>query len=311
MEKSKLFLKNDEIIYQELAKICKENQDRNIWLSFEDMIENVLLFNNKFEALSDWPIFDFILVDECQDLKKNLLTLITEIFSHPKTNYTFVGDPKQNIMAFAGATENIFQLLKEKFPDCVQKEISISFRVPQEIAVMANDFTSKFMDYKPKLSTNQNNGGKKPTVFVAGKEKDYQLTSEEEEKVKEKLEQIHQEEGSREKKKKKDHNLQVRLTKKETKDKKLKKQIEFILSIINNLDKSSSRVILYRKNEIGNWLKNWFIETNNYDFIIVGDNQNRVTRYIVSKIQNEIKKTFFYLNKFKSIEDFLDSLEIK
>ncbi|WNE39962.1 MAG: hypothetical protein GBAus27B_000029 [Mycoplasmataceae bacterium] len=97
-------------------------------------------------------------------------------------------------MAFAGATENVFQLLKEKFPDCIQKEISISFRVPQEIAAMANDFTGKFMSYKPKLSTtNQSNGGKKPVIFVAGKEKDYQLTITEEEKIKEKIEQISQE----------------------------------------------------------------------------------------------------------------------
>jgi superfamily I DNA/RNA helicase len=185
-------------------------------------------------------------------LKRNLLTLITEIFSHPKTNYTFVGDPKQNIMAFAGATENIFQLLREKFPDCVQKEISISFRVPREIAVMANDFTSKFMSYKPKLSTNQSNGGKKPVVFVAGKEKDYQLTTIEEEKIEEQLEKIYQEKNNNGKKKNKFRNLQDRLIEKEVKKKRLKRQIEFILSIINNLDKTSSRVILYRKNEIGN-----------------------------------------------------------
>jgi hypothetical protein len=201
-------------------------------------------------------VFDFILVDECQDLKRNLLTLITETFSNQKTNYTFVGDPKQNIMAFAGATENIFQLLKEKFPNCVQKEISISFRVPQEIAVVANVFTSKFMSYKPKLSTNQNNGGKKPVVFVAGREKDYQLTTTEQEKFKEKMEKILQEENYAGEKASKSRNLQNKLTEKEIRDKKLKKQIEFILSVINKLDKSFSRVILYRKNEIGNWLKN-------------------------------------------------------
>jgi superfamily I DNA/RNA helicase len=283
LERSEVLLEDDLKIYQELVSVCKENQDKNVWLSFEDMIENVLLFNNKLEVPSSWPIFDFILVDECQDLKRNLLTLITEVFSHQKTNYTFVGDPKQNIMAFAGATENIFQLLKEKFPDCVQKEISISFRVPQEIAVMANDFTSKFMPYKPKLSTNQSNGGKRPVIFLGGKEKDYQLTVEEEGRIKKKLEKSHQEENNiEEKKTKKTKNLQSKLDKlieKEIREKKLEKQIEFILSVINRLDKSSSRVILYRKNEIGNWLKNWFIETNNYDFIVVGDNQNRVIRY--------------------------------
>jgi superfamily I DNA/RNA helicase len=64
-------------------------------------------------------------------------------------------------------------------------------------------------------------------------------------------------------------------------------------------------------NEIGNWLKNWFIETNNYEFIIVGDNQNRAIKYIVDKIQNEVRKSSFHLNDFKSVESFLDSLELK
>jgi len=187
-----------------------------------------------------------------------LLTLITEILSRQETNFTFVGDPKQNIMAFAGATEDIFQLLKEKFPNCAQKEISISFRVPQEIAVMANDFTQKFMlRRKPKLTTNQNNGGKKPVIFLAGKEKSYQLTSAEENKIEEKLKNIHLEGNENETKKpKKIENLKSKLIKEEIRAKKLKSQVEFILSIINQLDKSFERVILYRKNEIGNWLKN-------------------------------------------------------
>ncbi|CAG8834195.1 1097_t:CDS:1, partial [Racocetra persica] len=108
-----------------------------------------------------------------------------------ETNFTFVGDPKQNIMAFAGATDDIFQLLKDKFPNCVQKEISISFRVPQEIADVANDFTRKFMTRrKPKLATNKTNGGKKPVVFLASSEQDYQLTEEEESKIEERLKDI-------------------------------------------------------------------------------------------------------------------------
>ena len=65
-----------------------------------------------------------------------------------------------------------------------------------------------------------------------------------------------------------------------------------------------------RAKEIGNWLKNWFIETNNHDFIVVGDNQNRVVRYIISKIRDEIKNRPFSLKSFKSMEDFLSNLKI-
>jgi len=254
-------------------------------------------------------------VDECQDLQIKLLILITQIFSHQKTNFTFVGDPKQNIMAFAGATEDIFELLKERFPDCIQMEISISFRVPQEIATMANDFTSKFMPYKPKLTTNRTNGGKKPVVFLTGEEKNYQLlTQEEEREIEEKSQIIFTENNygelsieTQEKKKKK---IWDKLTREKTQSKKLQSQIKFILNQISKLDKLSSRVILYRKNEIGNWLKNWFIATNYHDFVMVGDNQNRVISYIINKIKKELKDKPLLLSKFNSVEDFLTSLGI-
>ena len=98
-------------------------------------------------------------------------------------------------MAFAGATENVFQLLHKEFPHCIQMEIAISFRVPQEVAAMANDFTSKFMPYKPKLTTNQTNGGKKPVVFIADKEKSYQLTTEEKNSINKTIELIAKEEN--------------------------------------------------------------------------------------------------------------------
>jgi molybdopterin-biosynthesis enzyme MoeA-like protein len=88
---------------------------------------------------------------------------------------------------------------------------------------------------------------------LAGREKSYQLTSEEESKIEEKLKSVHQEKDESEiKKVRKTQNLKSKLIKEEMGAKKLKNQVEFILSIINQLDKSSSRVILYRKNEIGN-----------------------------------------------------------
>ncbi|CAG8590450.1 2759_t:CDS:2 [Ambispora gerdemannii] len=201
------------------------------------------------------------------------------------------GDPKQNIMAFAGATEDVFQLLKEKFPDCVQMEISISFRVPQEIAVMANDFTRKFMPHKPKLRTNQTNGGKKPAVFLAGQAKDYQLlTAQEENGIKEKIRANFAENNYSElpvaTQEKKSQKLQKKWTDKQIKTKKLKSQIEFILEKIEQLDKSASR------------------------FIMAGDNQNRVIKHLINKIHNELKSPLFPPHKFNSLENFLSSLGI-
>jgi len=41
---------NESILYKELVKVCQENQAKNIWLSFDDIIENVLLFAKKSDS---------------------------------------------------------------------------------------------------------------------------------------------------------------------------------------------------------------------------------------------------------------------
>ncbi|CAI2201351.1 12120_t:CDS:2, partial [Funneliformis geosporum] len=79
-------------------------------------------------------------VDECQDLKAETLRLITKIFGSEGTSFTFVGDPKQNIYGFAGATEDIFTLLEQQFPQQTQSIIATSFRLSPEIAEYSNDF---------------------------------------------------------------------------------------------------------------------------------------------------------------------------
>jgi len=44
--------------------------------------------------------------------------------------------------------------------------------------------------------------------------------------------------------------------------------------------------------------------------VVVGDNQNKVINYIISKIQRELKDKPLLLKKFYSIEDFLSGLGI-
>jgi hypothetical protein len=41
---------------------------------------------------------------------------------------------------------------------------------------------------------------------------------------------------------------------------------------------------------------------------MVGDNQNKVVSYVISKIQKELKDKPLLLNKFRSIEEFLSGL---
>jgi superfamily I DNA/RNA helicase len=114
-------------------------------------------------------------VDECQDLKEETLNLITEIFGNDQTKFTFVGDPKQNIMGFAGARADIFQLLKEKFsPQVFNKSvITLSFRFSAEVADFANHFVSAFTTHEPSNRAKKPHIGFKPHIIIVGQEADY------------------------------------------------------------------------------------------------------------------------------------------
>ena len=67
------------------------------------MIENVLLFGHRLDTPTNWPVFDYVLVDECQDLKVETFHLVAQAFGSEQTNFTFVGDPKQLASVEAGA----------------------------------------------------------------------------------------------------------------------------------------------------------------------------------------------------------------
>lgn len=165
-----------------------------------------------------------------------MLNLVTEIFGNHHTNFTFVGDPKQNIMGFAGAQQDIFALLKEKFPHETHSVITTSFRLPQEIAEFANNFIQKFMNYRDSIRTIKSNNGHKPQIIVVGQASDYQLNQWEVEEIEEEMQ------NSDFNKKKSD------VIREKIRSKKLKKHLDSILPIINQLDHRASKAILYRKN---------------------------------------------------------------
>ncbi|CAI2197172.1 16454_t:CDS:2, partial [Funneliformis geosporum] len=200
----------------------------------EDLITNA----NKLISQPEqkiWPEFDYILVDECQDLKAETLRLITKIFGSEDTSFTFVGDPKQNIYGFAGATEDIFTLLEQQFPQQTQSIIATSFRLSPEIAEYSNDFIKKFMTYRASIQTTKPRTGQQPQIFIVGQDPDYQLSPHE-------VIEIEQEVAMNTTIKRND------LVQNKIRQKKLHQHLEVVLQLINQLDKFSSKAILYRQN---------------------------------------------------------------
>ena len=282
------FVPDEQELLTELAESCQHDQTKNIWLDFEDIIENA---NNLKNQKRIWPEFDYILVDECQDLKKTTFNLITDIFGSNQTNFTFVGDPKQNIMGFAGATEDIFTLLEQKFPGEVHGAISTSFRLTPEIANFANHFIRKFMEkYRPAIQTTKPNSGQKPQVIMVGQELDYRLNSQEADEIETELAE----------------NLELKranLVQKKIRMKKLEKHMTAILPTINQLDKHTSKAILYRQNWIGELLQKWLNEKG-----IMTNISEAIIEDILRKTRRQLKN--FSLTEFPSLQSFLVSCRI-
>lgn len=161
--------------------------------------------------------------------------MIINVFGGQQTNLTFVGDPKQNIYGFAGARTDIFKLLEEKFPHQVHNIIATSFRLTPEIADFANHFIKKFMTYRASIQTTKLKTGQKPQIIIVGQDSDYQLNLNELETLEKELEI--------------DPALKrTDLIRNKIRQKKLRKHLDTILFLINQLDKTSSKAILYRQN---------------------------------------------------------------
>jgi len=222
-----------------------------------------------------------------------VLNLVTEIFGSSHTNFTFVGDPKQNIMGFAGARRDIFAILKEKFPNETHSVIVTSFRLPQEIAEFANDFIRKFMNSRSSIQTVKSNNDHKPQIIIVGQKSDYQLSHREEKEVEEELEQ-----ESPELTKKRSEVIREKI-----RTKKLKRHLETILPIVNRLDSRASKAILYRKNWIGKLLQKWLDEKG-----ITTNISEAIVTNIVRKVRQKLKN--FSGDKFSSLRNFLASLKI-
>lgn len=230
-------------LLSQLESICQQDKAKNVWLEFEDLITNANNFAKKI-AQKTWPEFNYILVDECQDLKVETFHLVAQVFGSEQTNFTFVGDPKQNIYGFAGAREDIFELIETQFPQQTNSIIATSFRLTPEIADFANHFIEKFMTYRASIRTAKPKTGQKPQMIIVGQESDYKLNSHEIESIEQELKIDPTQKRSN-------------LVQSKIRQKKLHRHLDAILPLINQLDKASSKAILYRQNWIGNLLQEW------------------------------------------------------
>ena len=83
----------------------------------------------------DVPKYDFVFIDECQDLNTCQRLLMQQSIKPETGRFIAVGDPKQAIYAFAGADYESYLKLKQ-IPNTVELPLSVTYRCATPIVEM-------------------------------------------------------------------------------------------------------------------------------------------------------------------------------
>jgi len=115
---------------------------RTEMIDFDDMIYLPAAYE-KFNVEK----YDFVFVDECQDLNKAQLKLMTRMFVPEKGGrFVAVGDPQQAIFGFAGSDHHSFENIAN-LPNTTRLPLSVSYRCAKSIVNYARQTTNTPIDF--------------------------------------------------------------------------------------------------------------------------------------------------------------------
>lgn len=158
-------------------------------MDFDDLLYNtVKLFKEHPEDLKlAQEQYQYISVDEYQDVSDIQEELISMIANTPDQNICVVGDPNQSIYAFRGAKVQNILNFKKKYPNAKVITIMHNYRSTQSILDVANEVIShnrKAMTVNPKLDAVKSDG---PKPIVVQNYNDYEESTYVITKIKERI----------------------------------------------------------------------------------------------------------------------------
>lgn len=140
IEAEKSLEKNQELlaVYRQYSAIMQESK----WYDFEDMILDTIaaLESNEEMRLDVQEQFHYILADEHQDVNQSqnrLIEIIASYHEHP--NVFVVGDEKQAIYRFQGASLDNFLYFSDVYPGAVTIALTENYRSDQSILDVAHE----------------------------------------------------------------------------------------------------------------------------------------------------------------------------
>ena len=135
-ERTKLFI--------EIAKRCfliyEARRLEEKAIDFEDMINNAANVLDKRIADGDMLPYDYILVDEYQDISLQRFDLCERLAKASKAKIIAVGDDWQSIFRFSGAQIDLFTKFEEKMGYANVLKITKTYRNSQELIDIAGGF---------------------------------------------------------------------------------------------------------------------------------------------------------------------------
>lgn len=130
-----------EVAHQDVAKF-----------DFADMI-----YHPAWNDELNLPQYDYVFVDEAQDLGKAQQEMLKKIISPIKGRFVAVGDPKQAIYGFAGADTESFKRLT-KFKNTTVLPLSVCYRCGRKIINKAKEIVPQIEHHPPNGDGDVRNG---------------------------------------------------------------------------------------------------------------------------------------------------------
>lgn len=129
-------------IYEDVARRWEEELREGGLVDFEDMLNQSaeLIEQDKYPCS-----MKMILADEFQDSSQARMRLIQAMLVKSGAQFTAVGDDWQGIYRFAGADISLMKGFKRRFPHSARRDLSETFRCPQDLC----DLTSAFISRNP------------------------------------------------------------------------------------------------------------------------------------------------------------------
>lgn len=120
---------DDRAICQMARDVLGANNRNTRVIDFDDQLYFVHLWNLTL------PTFDFVLVDESQDTNPLRRALAARMLTST-SRIVAVGDERQAIYGFTGASHDSMQLIQEAF-SCRELPLSVSYRCPRAVVALA------------------------------------------------------------------------------------------------------------------------------------------------------------------------------